>query len=100
ISAEQSRQAKAWVDPERGQEWIVTVQDNGIGIPRQYHEQVFGLFKRLHGREVPGSGIGLAICRKIVERHGGSIAATSTTGQGATFIVTLPVTQAAAEYVP
>jgi signal transduction histidine kinase len=75
---------------------IITVTDNGIGFNEKHAAKIFGMFVRLHGRaEYEGSGIGLAICRKIVERHGGTIAATSTAGQGATFTVTLPVTQAA-----
>ena len=79
----------------------ITVSDNGIGFKTEHAEKIFRLFERLHARaQYDGSGMGLAICRKIVERHGGSIAATSTTCQGATFIVTLPVTQAAAEYAP
>jgi PAS domain S-box-containing protein len=79
----------------------ITVSDNGIGFKTEHAEKIFRMFERLHARaQYDGSGMGLAICRKIVERHGGSIAATSTTGQGATFVVTLPVTQAAAEYAP
>jgi len=74
----------------------ITVTDNGIGFNEKYATKIFGMFVRLHGRaDYEGSGIGLAICRKIVERHGGTIGATSTAGQGATFTVTLPVTQAA-----
>jgi signal transduction histidine kinase len=74
----------------------IVVTDNGIGFNQKHAAKIFGMFVRLHGRaEYEGSGIGLAICRKIVERHGGTIAATSTAGQGATFTVTLPVTQAA-----
>jgi light-regulated signal transduction histidine kinase (bacteriophytochrome) len=72
-----------------------TVTDNGIGFSAAYAERIFKMFERLHGKgEFAGSGMGLAICRKIVERHGGSIAASSTAGEGATFTVTLPVTQA------
>jgi signal transduction histidine kinase len=72
------------------------VTDNGIGFNEKHAGKIFRMFVRLHGRaEYEGSGIGLAICRKIVERHRGTIAATSTAGQGATFTVTLPVTQAA-----
>jgi signal transduction histidine kinase len=80
---------------ETGQQCAITVSDNGIGFNEEYGEKIFKMFERLHGRaEYEGSGIGLAICRKIVERHGGTIAASSTTGAGATFTVTLPVTQA------
>ncbi len=76
----------------------IAVADNGIGFEAKYAERIFEMFKRLHGRrEYDGSGIGLAICRKIVERHGGTIAATSTAGEGATFTITLPVTHAAPE---
>jgi signal transduction histidine kinase len=74
----------------------ITVQDNGIGFPEKYAAKIFGMFVRLHGRAAyEGSGIGLAICRSIVERHRGSIAAAGLPGQGATFTVTLPVTQPA-----
>jgi light-regulated signal transduction histidine kinase (bacteriophytochrome) len=76
----------------------ITVTDNGIGFRETQGEQLFGMFARLHPRaKYEGSGIGLAICRRIVERHGGTIAAASTTGQGATFTVTLPATQAFVE---
>ncbi|HEV8400410.1 MAG TPA: ATP-binding protein [Gemmatimonadales bacterium] len=79
-----------------GQHCTITVTDNGIGFNEKHAAKIFGMFVRLHGRaEYDGSGIGLAICRKIVERHGGTIVAMSTAGQGATFTVTLPVTQAA-----
>jgi signal transduction histidine kinase len=68
----------------------ITVSDNGIGFDEKYLDRIFEVFQRLHGRsEYEGTGIGLAICRKIVERHGGCITAKSTPGQGATFIVTL-----------
>jgi light-regulated signal transduction histidine kinase (bacteriophytochrome) len=72
----------------------IQVQDNGIGFDERFVEQVFVVFQRLHSRsEFEGTGIGLAICRKITDRHGGTIVAKSTEGEGATFIVTLPVRQ-------
>ncbi|MEW6667384.1 MAG: ATP-binding protein [Thermodesulfobacteriota bacterium] len=72
--------------------WKIHVQDNGIGFGEEFLEKIFKPFQRLHGRESPyeGTGIGLAICRRIVERHGGNITAESVPGQGATFIVRLP----------
>ena len=74
-----------------GAAWRITVEDNGIGFDEKYRERIFQIFQRLHGRsEYEGTGIGLAICRKIVDRHGGSITANSTEGAGAKFIITLP----------
>ena len=74
--------------------WTVSFQDNGIGFDEKYTDRIFQVFQRLHGRdEYEGTGVGLAICRKIVERHGGLIAARSRPGRGATFIVTLPAIQ-------
>ena len=70
---------------------LITVQDNGIGFEEKYSERIFGVFQRLHGRGVyEGTGMGLAICRRIAERHGGTLTAQSAPGQGATFTVALP----------
>ena len=73
-----------------GTYWVISVQDNGIGFAQQYADSLFTPFKRLHGREYSGSGVGLAICRRIVENHGGRIWAESTVGEGSTFHFTLP----------
>lgn len=73
---------------------LIRVKDNGIGFDEKLRDRIFQAFQRLHGRSTyEGTGMGLAICRKIVERHRGTITATSTPGQGATFIVTLPMQQ-------
>ncbi len=75
---------------------IIEVADNGIGFEEQYADRIFGIFQRLHGRGAyEGTGIGLAICRRIVERHHGSISASGRLGEGATFRVTLPMEQPA-----
>lgn len=84
-----------------GQHCEITVADNGIGFNAERAGIIFRMFERLHGRaQYEGSGIGLAICRRIVERHGGTIAATSSAGQGATFTVILPVVQLATGTAP
>ena len=71
--------------------WRISVQDNGEGFNPDEADVIFGAFKRLHGKEVPGTGIGLALCKRIVEHHGGRIRAESRgKGKGATFAFTLP----------
>lgn len=77
---------------QSGQEWIISVQDDGIGFDPKYATNIFTPFKRLHtAGEYPGTGVGLAICRRIVEAHGGRIWAESKPGEGATFRFTLPL---------
>jgi len=73
--------------------WVFCVRDNGMGFDQKDAEKIFGIFKRLHGHDIPGTGIGLAIARKIVERHGGQIWAESDRGKGAAFYFRLPPVQ-------
>jgi light-regulated signal transduction histidine kinase (bacteriophytochrome) len=76
---------------DKGQYWAFEVKDNGIGFDEQYAQQIFKIFKRLHGdEEFQGTGIGLSICHKVVENHGGKIWAHSKIGEGSTFHFTLP----------
>jgi PAS domain S-box-containing protein len=88
-------QVRSRVYFEYGEEWCeIRVIDNGIGFEQQYAERIFQIFQRLHGRKTfEGTGIGLAICRKIAERHNGTLIAESEPEQGATFIFTLPIHQ-------
>ena len=81
-------------ESERSLHLQVTIRDNGIGFEPAYKDRIFELFQRLHGRdEYEGTGIGLAICKKIVERHAGTISAESKPGEGAAFTITLPLSR-------
>jgi PAS domain S-box-containing protein len=83
--------SQAQTVPSGAAGWRITVEDNGIGFDEKYRDRIFQIFQRLHGRsEYEGTGIGLAICRKIVDRHSGAIQANSLPGAGAKFIITLP----------
>lgn len=85
---------------QEGQEWTFSISDNGIGIATEHLDKVFAPFKRLNPRnDYEGSGIGLAICRKVVARHGGRIWAESTPGEGSVFCFTMPVSETASVQV-
>ena len=87
------RQESPWVGVTASRDgncWQFTVRDNGIGIEKEHFDRIFLTFQRVHGQEYPGTGIGLAVCKKIVERHGGRIWLDSVAGQGTAFHFTLP----------
>ena len=72
-------------------EWVVSVSDDGMGIDASHHQSIFTPLQRLHGNEIEGSGMGLAICKRIVEAHGGRIWVDTSPGQGSTFVAAFPL---------
>ena len=90
---EEEPRIRMWAD-QRGDDWVFAVQDNGIGIAPRHRQEIFGMFTRLHSRSrFGGTGIGLALCSKIVQRHGGKIWVDSEVGKGSTFRFNVPATQ-------
>lgn len=83
----------------RSDDWVFAVKDNGIGIHADYHMNIFQPFKRLHGQQYPGSGVGLAICQRTLERLGGRIWVESEPGQGSTFYFSLPALSSQERFV-
>ena len=85
------RHAKIHVSADRHDgHWVFSVKDNGIGIAPEYHDRIFGVFKRLHGQDVPGTGIGLAICKRVVDHYDGRLWLESEVGGGSTFHFSFP----------
>lgn len=92
IKAESGNKNQIWSDQVSKSYCRIFIEDNGIGFDQRYAEEIFGMFKRLHrNSEFEGTGIGLALCKKIVEQHNGFISARSKVGEGSTFIISLPV---------
>jgi light-regulated signal transduction histidine kinase (bacteriophytochrome) len=97
IKADIGNQNQRWTDQFSKSYCRIFIEDNGIGFDQRYAEEIFGMFKRLHrNSEFEGTGIGLALCKKIVEQHNGFISARSKLGEGSTFIISLPVKHSAA----